>query len=410
MEWMERRKINFALGDYAKRLDLICKAHGIVAAENFFSSLSPSAKNHLTYGALLNCYCTEKMADEALALFEKMDELKMASTTLAFTTLMTLRLKLGQPEEVPSLVERMKERGVPLNAFTYNVWMQSYSMLNDIKGVERVFQEVKSVGGKLCDWSTYSNLADAYIKAGLNEKAELALNRLEEEMGPRNQLGYSFLLSFHASISNLYEVHRIWNALKSNLRVVSNMNYMLMLRSLARLDDIDGLKKCFEEWESTCGSYDIRLANIAIGVYLKHGRADEAEAVMDRALERSSGPFSIAWEMQMEFHLRNQQIKSALQCMEAAVSGLNDSEWCPKSDNINNFLIYCEKERDVDSAEEFCKYLKAVKCLDYNAYKLLLHVYIAAGRTAPDMRTRAESDGIEFSPEFVDLLQIVCPE
>lgn len=410
MEWMERRKINLAFSDYAKRLDLICKAHGIAAAENFFSGLSPSAKNHLTSGALLNCYCAENMADKALAQFEKMDELKMASTTLAFTNLMTLRLKLGQPEEVPSLVERMKERGIQLNAFTYNVWMQSYSLLNDIEGVERVFQEVKEEGGKLCDWTIYSNLAGAYIKAGLHEKAELALKRLQEEMGPRNQQAFSFLLSFYASISNLDEVHRIWSVLKSNLRVVSNMNYRLMLQSLARLDDIDGLKKCFEEWESTCSSYDTRLANVAIGAYLKHGRVDEAEAVLDRALGRSPGPFSIAWETLMEFHLRNRQMKLALHCMEAAVSGLNHSEWRPKPDNINNFLIYCEKERDVDSAEEFCKYLKTVKCLDYDAYKLLLHVYIAAGRTALDMRARAERDGIEFSPEFLDLLKIVCPE
>lgn len=410
MEWMERRKINFAFGDYAKRLDLICKVHGVDAAENYFNGLSSSAKNNLTYGALLYCYCAEKMADKATALFEKMDEMNIASTSLAFNNLMTLYVKLGQPEKVPSLVNLMKERNIRPATFTYNIWMQSYSMLNDIEGVERVFQEVKQDGEKVCDWTIYSNLAAAYVKAGLHEKAELALKRLEEEMEPSNRVAFSFMISLYASIGNLGEVHRIWNAMKSSLRTVTNLNYLTMLQALNKLDDIDGIKKCFEEWESTCHSYDTRIANVAISAYLRFNRVNEAEAVFLQARKRSPGPFFIAGEMLMEFYLENRQMKLALRHMEAAVSsGLSGSDWRPKSDNVNKFLSFCEEERDVDSAEEFCKYLKIVNCLDHNVYKLLLQIYIAAGRTAPDMRSRAEKDGIELEPELLNLLQIVCP-
>ncbi|KAL3517359.1 hypothetical protein ACH5RR_019948 [Cinchona calisaya] len=412
MEWMDKRNIHLSHRDHAARLDLTCKVQGISAAEHYFSSLPPSAKNHFAYGALLNCYCVEKMKDKALDLFEKMDEMQIAPSSLAFNNLMSLYIRLGQPEMVPPLVDEMKKRNVPLSTFTYNILMNSYSRLDDIEGVERVFEDIMQESGKLYDWTTFSNLAVAYVNAGLHEKARLALKKVEQEMGPRNREAFHYLISLYAGISNLGEVHRIWKSLKSSLRTITNLSYLTMLQALNKLNDIDGLEKCFQEWESASTSYDIRLANVAIAAYLRHDMAEEAKSVLRVARERSSGPFFIALEMLMMFCLKNRRVKLALQYMEFAVSvsGLNGSEWHPKSDSTSQFLSCFEEEKDVDSAEEFCQYLKKVNCLDHSVYKSLLQTYIAAGKTAPNMRTRIEGDGIEICSELQNLLENVSHE
>ncbi|CAK9152884.1 unnamed protein product [Ilex paraguariensis] len=409
MEWMEKRAVNFSLRDHAIRLDLISKAQGIDAAEHYFSGLPPYAKNQFTYGALLNSYCVEKMTDKALTLFEEMDGLNFASSPLAFNNLMALYMRLCQPEKVPPLVQKMKDQNISLDTFSYNILMQSYSCMNDIDGVERVFEEIKKDNGKMCEWTTYSNLAVVYVKAGLHEKAKLALKELEENMGPRNREAFHYLISLYSGISNLGEVHRIWNSLKSSFEKTNNMSYLVMLQALAKLNDIDGLKKCFEEWESGCSSYDMRLTNTAIGAYLRHDMIKEAESVFHRAIERSSGPFFMAWEFFIIFYLKNNQIDSALKCMTAVISGVKNNEWQPKPEHVNSFLKYFEEERDVDGAEEFCKILKEVNCLDSNSCKLLLKVYVAAGKTEPEMRRRIEGHGIEMSCELEELLQRVCP-
>lgn len=410
MEWMDTRNVHLSHRDHATRLDLISKTQGIDAAENYFNGLPPSAKNQFTCGALLNCYCVEKMKDKALDLFNKMDQMQIAPSSLAFNNLMSLYMRLGQPEKVPPLVDEMKERNIPLSTFTYNILMHSYSCLDDIQGVERVFEEIMQEGGKKYDWTTFSNLAVSYVNAGLNEKAVLALKRVEQEMGPRNREAFHFLLSLYARTANLGEVRRIWKSLRSSLPAVTNLSYLTMLQALNKLNDIQGLKNCFKEWESTCSSYDIRLANLVIGAYLRHDMAEDAESVLHFALERSSGPFFIAREMLMMYHLRNRSIRLALQCMEAAISELNGSEWQPKSDSICKFLTLCEEEKDVDSAEEFCKYLKKVNCLNHGVYKSLLQTYVAAGKTAPYMRTRIEGDGIEICSVLENLLENVFPE
>lgn len=410
MEWMEFRKFNFAHRDYAVHLDLIAKVNGIAAAENYLSGLSPSAKVHCTYGALLNCYCEEKITDKALDLFRKMVKENMIARALPFNNLMSLYIRLGQPEKAILLGEEMKKMNIGPDTFTCNLLMNSYSRLNDIEGVEKVFEEMKLENEKLCNWTTYSNLAVIYTRCGYQEKAKLALNNLEKQMRSHDREAYHFLISLYAGISDLHNVHRIWKTLKSTLKVVTNKSYLMMLQALGNLNDIQGVKKCYKEWESVCSSYDVRLANTVIGAYLNHDMLEEAESVLQSAVNRSRGPFFNAWEMFMIFYLKNHQIKQALEIMEMATSKVCDNNWSPKSDTTDRFLDYFKQESDVSSAEEFYKFMKRINCVDSHLYKSLFETYAAAGRTLLDMRARIEGDGIEMNSELENLLANVCPE
>jgi hypothetical protein len=53
---MIKRGMNQTVSDQAIHLDLVAKSRGIAAAENYFIGLPESSKNHLCYGAPLNCY------------------------------------------------------------------------------------------------------------------------------------------------------------------------------------------------------------------------------------------------------------------------------------------------------------------------------------------------------------------
>ncbi|KAG2693300.1 hypothetical protein I3760_08G089900 [Carya illinoinensis] len=406
MEWMEAREIKYYSTDHALRLDLISKTKGIPAAEEYFSGLTPIVKNRLTYGALLNCYCKEVMEDKALALFKEMDELNFVSSDLAFNSLMSLYMRTNQPEKVPPLVQEMKRRSIPLGTFTRNVWMNSYALLNDIEGVERVLKEDESK----CDWTTYSNLAAIYVKAGLFEKAQLALKKLEENMKPPKRKAYHFLISLYAGTNNLGEVYRVWDSLKSVFRTTNNMSNLVMLQALRKLKDVDGLTKCYKTWESSCSSYDVRLANVVISAYLSQDMFKEATLVFDDAMKRCKGPFFSAREMFMVYFLKIRQVALARSYLEAAVSEVKDNEWCPAPATACAFLKYFEGEKDVDGAEEFCTTLKTFKCLTSNIYHLLLNTYIAAGKQAPEMRLRLKEDHIEISSDLETLLEKVCPE
>ncbi|RWR76441.1 pentatricopeptide repeat-containing protein, mitochondrial-like protein [Cinnamomum micranthum f. kanehirae] len=408
MEWMERRGTNLSYSDYAIRVDLLSKTKGIEAAEEYFTSLSEFAKNQLTYGALLNCYCTEKMQEKAMELFEKMRERNLVSTTLGYNNLMSLYMRLDQPEKVPPLVEEMKAANILPDRFTYSVLMNSYASRNDIEAVERIMEEVKAKGGVCYDWTTYSNLAAIYVAAGHSDKAELALGECEKMINMRDRTAFHFLISLYAGISKSTEVKRVWESLKSAFPKTTNLSYLVMLQALNRLDDMVGMEKCFEEWESGCSSYDIRLTNVLLGSYLRQGMIKKAEKLLESAMNRGCQPNFRTLEMFIDFYLSN-NMELAMKSMKTAVCKVKENEWQPNQEKVRAFLKYFEEQKDIDGAEEFCKMLKKVHCLDSEAYNSLLRTYIAAEKMEPLMRQRIEEDEIETSPETEELLEKVCP-
>lgn len=405
---MERKEIAFSGSDHAIRLDLIAKTKGLEAAETYFNSLDSSTKNQSTYGSLLNCYCVEREEEKAKAHFENMVDLNHVSNSLPFNNLMAMYLRLGQPEKVPALVVAMKQKNITPCDITYSMWIQSCGSLNDLDGVEKILDEMKAEGEGISSWDTFANLAAIYIKVGLYDKAEEALKSLENKMNPHIRDSYHFLISLYAGISNASEVYRVWDLLKKRHPNVNNSSCLTMLQALSKLDDIDGIKKIFTEWESTCWTYDMRMANVAISSYLKQNMYKEAEAVFNGAMKKCKGQFSKARQLLMMHLLMNDQADLALKHFEAAILHL-DKNWTWSSELIRSFFLHFEEAKDVDGAEEFCKTLAKWSPLDSETYTLLMKTYFSAGKACPDMKKRLEEQEIQVDEEQEDLLRKICP-
>ncbi|XP_028775561.1 pentatricopeptide repeat-containing protein At1g02370, mitochondrial [Neltuma alba] len=359
MEWMEYRGITFSTTDFSLYLDLLSLTKGVAAAESYFSGLPPRSKSRFTYGTLLNCYCRGLLEDKALALFENMDELNFVTSDLPFSNLMCLYMRLGKPEKVPPLIDTMKQRKISMTAPAYHIWMNSYASLNDIEGAERVFEEMKKEDADKINWLTHSNLAAIYVKAKHFDKAESALKMVEKIARPKEREAYHFLLSLYAGIGNQGEVYRVWNYLKS-VPPVTNMSYLTMLQSLRRLNDIEGLAKCFEEWKSNCISYDMRLAGAVISAYLSQDLCEEALSVFEEAIKRreAKGPFTKTHENFILFYLGKHKEELAVHHLEAALSEAKDYDgWSPSLEVILAFLKFYE-EKKIDGVEKLRQIFK----------------------------------------------------
>ncbi|KAK7392223.1 hypothetical protein VNO78_20653 [Psophocarpus tetragonolobus] len=392
IEWMQMRKVNFSWSNYALQLDLVSKTNGVDAAEIFFNDLPPPAKNKYTYGTLLNCYCKELMKDKALSHFDKLDELGYA-TCLSFSNMMSLFMRLGEPQKVPNLVADMKRRSIPLSAFTYHVWMNSCASLNDLDGVERVYEEMKTKDkDKIC-WGTYSNLAAIYVKVKDFEKAEMMLKKLEKLVKPKQRDAYHCLLGLYAGTGNLEEVHKVWNSLKS-VSPVTNVSYLFMLNTLRRLNDTEGLTKCFKEWEASCVSYDPRLVTVCVSAYLRQNMLEEAELVFEGASRKSKGPWFRIREMFVLYFLEKRQLDAAVKHLEVALSEVKGDEWRPSPELVGAFLKYYEGETDVDGVDELSKILKA-KNFD-NSW---IQTCITASKSSPEIDERFKEDSQDYQAQ-----------
>ncbi|CAK9173741.1 unnamed protein product [Ilex paraguariensis] len=412
-ETMEKRNMNKTVSDQAIHLDLVAKTRGIAAAEAYFIGLPESSKNHLTCGALLNCYCKELMTEKAEALVEKMKELKLALSSMPYNSLMTLYTKTGQPEKIPAIIQEMKAWDIMPDSYTYNVWMRALAAVDDISGVERVIDEMKRDGRIAGDWTTYSNLASIYVDAGLFEKAKKALKELEKRNACRDLSAYQFLITLYSRTKNLIEVYRVWRSLRLAFPKTANVSYLNMIQALVNLEDLPGAEKCFREWESGCSTYDIRVANVLIAAYAKEGLLEKAEELKERSRRRGAKPNAKTWEIFLEYHLQNGEVKQAVGCIENAISTSrgNGRKWVPSPLIIGKLMDHFEENKDVEGAEGFLDILKrAVDEIGVAVFESLLRTYVVAGRTSLTMRRRLKMENVELSEEDKKLLDVVCVE
>ncbi|KAI3470485.1 hypothetical protein Pfo_027148 [Paulownia fortunei] len=412
-ETMEKRGMNKTVSDQAVHLDLIAKSRGITAAETYFISLPESSKNHLTYGALLNCYCKDLMTEKAQALFEKMKELNLELSSMPYNSLMTLYLKSGLPQMVPAFIQEMKAGDIMPDTYTYNVWMRALAAVDDISGVERVIDEMKRDGRVAGDWTTYSNLASIYADAGLIDKAEKALRELESKNACQELPAYQFLITLYGRTGNLLEVYRIWRSLKLAFPKTANVSYLNMTQVLVNLNDLPGAEKCFREWSSGCSTYDMRIANVLIGAYLREGSIEKAEKLRDRARRRGSKPNAKTWELYVDYYLKKGEIKSVVKCINNAISAGrgNGSKWTPSPAVVEKLMQHFEQNKDVEGAEGFLEVLKKSKDeLGSEVLESLIRTYAAAGKKSPIMRRRIKMENVELSDEGKNLLNDISEE
>ncbi|CAL9064020.1 large ribosomal subunit protein mL101 (rPPR4)-like [Musa acuminata AAA Group] len=412
-EVMAKRGMNLTLSDQAVRLDLVAKSRGIASAEEYFINLPESAKNHLTYGALLNCYCKELLTEKAEGLMEKMKELKFASSPMAYNSLMTLYAKTNQPGKVPGIIQEMKADDVMPDCFTFNVWMRSLAAMNDISGVERVMEEMKRDGRVAADWTTYSNLASIYVDAGMFQKAEGALKELEKRNLGQDVVAYQFLITLYGRTGNLVEVHRIWRSLKLVRPKMANVSYLNMIQVLVNLKDLPGAEACFKEWESNFSVYDIRVANAMIKAYANEGMLDKAQAVKKHAKMLGGRLNAKTWEIFMDYYMNKGDLKMAHWCADRAIKkGKSLGRfWVPPRETIITLIAYFELKKDVTGAEKFIELLQTVeKDLGAEVFEALIRTYAAAGKRSPGMRHRLKMEHVVVGEDTEQLLESICVE
>ncbi|CAM8876748.1 unnamed protein product [Rhodiola kirilowii] len=412
-EVMSHRGVNKTVNDQAIHLDLVAKARGIEAAESYFIELTEVSKNHLTYGALLNCYCKELMTEKAEALVEKMKELKIGMSSMPYNSLMTLYTKIGQPEKVPAIVQEMKASDVMFDVYSYNVWMRALAAVDDISGVERVIDEMKRDGRVTADWTTYSNLASIYVDAGLVQKAENALKELESRHDRKDITAFQFLITLYGRIGKLHEVYRVWRSLRLAFKKTANISYLNMVQALVQLDDIPGAEKCFREWESCCLTYDIRVANALMKAYTSGGEFKKAEELKERVVKSGAKLNSKTWEIFMDYHVKVGEMKTAVDCVCNGISAgkADGRKWLPSSDAVSTLMKHFEQEKDVDGAESFLEILKkGTDSLGVEVFESLIRTYAAAERTSPMLRRRLKMEKVDVSENIKKLLDVVCIE
>ncbi|KAH6826458.1 hypothetical protein C2S53_014312 [Perilla frutescens var. hirtella] len=357
-EWMDSSNLQFSNADEAVRIDLLGRAEGVASAEKYFDGLQE--KTDKTYGALLSCYCRERVLDKALETFEKMNEMNYTST-LNYNNVLSLYYNLEQHEKVLSQFQTMQEKNIAADTYTYNMLINSYAALKNLEAVEGVVEKMESSNVKP-DLFTYGNVANLFFNSGLHEKANTFLELMEkmESEGKTGKEACHTRLRLYSMMNDVAGVNRAWEALKSVGPGPSNTSYLFMLLALSKLGNQDGLEKILKEWEEGCTLYDYRLPNVLLEYYLSRDMLEEATSLYKRLKERGSEPNLSTLSFFITICLQNSEIDLALEYLEKGLEKgkSRDSKWFPRTETIEAFISYFEEKGDTERGGKFIESMK----------------------------------------------------
>ncbi|XP_012854547.1 PREDICTED: pentatricopeptide repeat-containing protein At1g80270, mitochondrial-like [Erythranthe guttata] len=144
-EWLEQTKLlEFNESNYASRVDLIVKVHGIPKAEEYIKRIPESFRGEIVYRTLLaNCVSTGNVK-KSEDLFNKMKSL-FPVTCFSCNQLLLL-YKRTDNKKISYVLSLMEKENIKPSYFTYHVLISAKGLSNDISGMEKIVEKMKTEG------------------------------------------------------------------------------------------------------------------------------------------------------------------------------------------------------------------------------------------------------------------------
>lgn len=396
--------------DYAAKLELIVKTHGLKEAEEYFMGIPDISSQKASYLGLLRAYIRDRDKTNAEVFMQRLYDLGLVVNPHPYNEMMKLYLAIDEYNKVPLVIRQMKLNKIPCNVLSYNLWMNACGCGEGkgygVAAAEMVFREMRKDENVQVGWSSLATLANVYMKAGQAEKAIMVLRNAEEKLSTSNRLGYFFLITLYASLKEKEGILRLWKASKNVGGRITCANYMCVLSCLVKLGDIVGAQKIFVEWESNCQKYDIRVSNVLLGAYIRNGMMEEAEALHNHTLERGGCPNYKTWEILMEGYVKNQRIEKAIIAMKRGFAMLKECDWRPRHDLVLAIAEYFEKHGNLECANEYVTEIHNFGLANLSLYKILLRMHLSANKSPTQILNMMDRDKVEMDNETLAILKV----
>ncbi|CAN0877304.1 Pentatricopeptide repeat-containing protein At5g27460 [Linum grandiflorum] len=406
LEFMEvHSKNQMSAVDYANGIELTIRLRGITKAEECFERLPNSASRRAAFPPLLSTYVKQRDTIKAEAFMVKLNDLGLILEAHPFNEMMKLYMATSQYEKVHLVIEQMKQNHIPRNVLSYNLWMCACGEISDVEKAEMVYTEMVDDRDVEVGWSGLCCLANVYSKAGLVDKALVAVRSAEKKLSPCKRRGYFFLMTTYSSLKNREGVLRLWEASKAAKGRITCADYICVLSCLVKLGDVVKAERVFTEWESTCHNYDIRVPNVLLGAYVRSGMMQKAESLHLHTIEKGGNPNYKTWEILIEGWVKSGEMEKAISGMKRGLSRMKDCHWRPSENILMAVAEFFVKQGNLEGASNYLKIIHHLGIASLPLYKLVLRFHHSASKPAFYIIEMMKKDKIQMDEETCALVE-----
>ncbi|GMN57747.1 hypothetical protein TIFTF001_026840 [Ficus carica] len=386
--WLESSKqLEFIESDYASRVDLIAKVHGLQKAENYIEKIPKSFTGELAYRTLLANCIQANNTKKAEKVFNKMRDLEFPLTTFVCNQLLLL-YKRTDKKKIADVLLLMEKENVKPSLFTYRVLIDVKGRSNDIAGMEHILETMKAEGIEP-DTQTQYSLARNYAFAGLKEKAEAVLKEMEGDNLEENRGIIRDLLELYAVLGQADEVERVWKICESNPWTVESI---AAIEAWGKLGKIEEAEAVFENMLKAVKKPSAWHYNPLLKVYANHKMLTKGRDLIKRMGDGDGKIGPRTWDSVVKLYVKAGEVEKADSVLHKAAQ---QNQMKPMFESYMAIMDEYAKRGDIHNTE---KIFLRMKQAGYNArfrqFQALIQAYTNAKAPAYGIRERMQAENI----------------
>ncbi|CAA6654428.1 unnamed protein product [Spirodela intermedia] len=385
-EWLEANKhVDFGERDYASRLDLIAKVHGLFKAEKYIEQVPESFRGELVYRTLLaNCVSALKV-NKAEEVFNKMRDLDFPVTAFACNQLLLLYKRLDR-KKIADVLLMMEKENVKPSIFTYRLLIDTKGCAKDIVGMEKILETMKNEGLEP-DLPIRAMMAKHYLLSGLNDKAANILKEMEGDDISENRFACESLLSLYASLGNADDVERIWKACEASPRFDE---CLAAIEAWGKLGRVEKAEAVFEKMQDKFKKLSPKYYNALLKVYANHKLLAKGKDLAKRMADSGCVIGPMTWDALVNLYVQAGEVEKADSILQKATQ---QNKAKPMYSSYMAIMEIYAKRGDVHNAEKIFHRLRQSGYVGrMRQYQVLLQAYIKAKTPAYGFRERMKAD------------------
>ncbi|KAL0359628.1 UNVERIFIED_CONTAM: Pentatricopeptide repeat-containing protein, mitochondrial [Sesamum angustifolium] len=388
-EWVESTKhLEFNEKNYASRLDLIAKVHGISRAEQYLKQIPKSFRGEIVYRTLLANYVSCTNVKKSEELFNKIKELEFPMTCFTCNQMLILYKRVDK-KKIADVLLLMEKENIKPTIFTYQILIDVKGQSNDILGMEQIVETLKAEGLEP-NSKIQTSLARYYALGGLKDKAEAILKEMEGDDIKERRWVCHLLLPIYASLGWEDEVGRIWKVCEPNPQA---RECMAAIEAWGQLKRIENAEAAFDKLLEKVKKPTSRHFGALMKVYADNKMSAKGNDLVKRMVDSGCKIEPLAWDAVVKLYVRAGEVEKAVSILKKAIK-----QKTGKPLLFSSYLSVMDKyanRGDVHSAEKiFLMMRQAGYTSRLQQYQSLLHAYINAKAPAYGFSDRMKADKI----------------
>ncbi|KAK4404757.1 Pentatricopeptide repeat-containing protein, mitochondrial [Sesamum angolense] len=388
-EWVESTKhLEFNEKNYASRLDLIAKVHGISRAEQYLKQIPKSFRGEIVYRTLLANYVSCTNVKKSEELFNKIKELEFPMTCFTCNQMLILYKRVDK-KKIADVLLLMEKENIKPTIFTYQILIDVKGQSNDILGMEQIVETLKAEGLEP-NSKIQTSLARYYALGGLKDKAEAILKEMEGDDIKKRRWVCHLLLPIYASLGWEDEVGRIWKVCEPNPQA---RECMAAIEAWGQLKRIENAEAAFDKLLEKVKKPTSRHFAALMKVYADNKMSAKGNDLVKRMVDSGCKIEPLAWDAVVKLYVRAGEVEKAVSILKKAIK-----QKTGKPLLFSSYLSVMDKyanRGDVHSAEKiFLMMRQAGYTARLQQYQSLLHAYINAKAPAYGFSDRMKADKI----------------